>query len=225
MTRFIVACAVVLALASTPARAYRLGAESTAMRVPSATTAGRPIDVLVLDNRADVVNGDRHDNYEGVSRQNYGIPVAERTYDRTPLASYLGERLRIGFERAGYAPRFVPSPPGSTPDAFIGSMAAQPARAFVVDLHDWHYDYGGLRPSFFYDVTVLVYDARHQRVASQDFKGEATIALLGWKDYKTRYAELYQTVFDGIFAAEAIHRALGDAETEVAPAAPVATGQ
>lgn len=222
MTRYVAAMtAFVLALACAPAHAYRLGAEATAMRVPPATAPGRRIDVFVLDNRADVVAGDRHENYEGVSRENYGIPVAQATYDGTPLAAYLGERLRIGFERAGYAPRFVPSPAGSKPDERIGAIGTVGVRAVVVDLHDWHYDFGGFRPSFFYEATVRVYDERRQLLASRDFKGEKTMSAVGWKDYKTRYAELYQTVFDDVFAADAIHRALdGEGTAAAAPAAP-----
>lgn len=208
MSRSIAALAVAAALVSAPASAYKLTPEETAMRVPATTVPGTRIDLLVIDHREDVLSGDEKESYEGMSREFYGVPVSRKTLGGVPLATYLGERLRIGFERAGYAARFEPSPPGSVPQTRVNSIAAGQAQALVVDMRDWHYDYGGLRPSFFYDATVLVYDREHHLLASRDFRGEDTMSPLGWKDFKTRFAELYQNLFDRIFATDEIRRAL-----------------
>ena len=234
MSRVIAALAVAAALASAPAHAGRVTPETTALRVPPAAAPGARVDVLVIDHREDVLAGDEREDYEGVSREHYGIPLSRATYDRTPLAAYLGQRLRIGFDRAGYAATFAPSPKGSTPQQCVDALAAGQARAFVVDLRDWHYDLGGLRSSFFYDVTVSVYDAEHRLLASKAFDGEETMPTIGWNDPKLRVVELYRTVFDRIFATDGIHRALDLADSPVATAAdhgasavatPAATGQ
>lgn len=236
MSKVAAALALVFAFVSCPVHAYKLTPQATAMRVPSSSVPGNRIDVLVLDNREEVLEGDKREDYEGVSREFYGVPVPRATNDGSTMAAYLGERLRIGFERAGYASAFIPSGKGARPEDRIASLDMGQARAFVVDMRDWHYDFGGFKPSFYYDVTVLVFDRDHHLLASKDFKGEDFMPTGGLKYFKTRFAELYQTVFDRIFATEEIHRALQDqasvadpaapaTEVPAAPASPAASGQ
>lgn len=206
-----VASALFLAflLAAPVAQAAKLTPETTAMRVPTASVSGKAVNVLVIENRAEVLEGDKRENYEGVSRELYGIPVPRATKDESAMAAYLGERLKIGFQRAGYNAAFIASPKGSKVEELISRTEATPdGMQFVIDMRDWHYDYGGFKPSFFYDVTVYVYGANKQLLAKKDFTGEDFMPTGGWKHFKLRFAELYQTIFDRVFETAEIKQAL-----------------
>lgn len=189
------AWALLACLAPMTGHAYKLTPESTAMRVPPATTAGQAVTIFVLDHRPYVTSGAKPETFEGVSRELYGIPIDRDTNDDTRMADYLGRRLDIGFDRAGYVATYVPAPKAGQAEALL---AAQPVPAggwyFVVELRDWRYDFGGFRPSFKHDTEVRVFNAGG--------------VLLD--------AELYQNIFDKIFSTPGI--AGGMAGTSTLPA-------
>ena len=203
--KYTLSLAIALAASGSPAIAAKLTPEATAMRVPaSSSLQQQPIDLTVIDNRPYVLNGDKGEDFEGVSRELYGIPVSRGTHDGNTMAAYLGERLRIGFANAGYKPVYQTSPKGVYREATAQTISRNGA-AFVVDLRDWRYDFGGFRPSFKYDITVSVYDAQRKLLATQDFAGmDLMPQTKGWKSFKYRYAELYQTIFDRVFEAPSI---------------------
>lgn len=107
---------------------------------------------------------------------------------------------------------------GSRADAVAGQTDA-PGVTFVVDLREWKYDYGGFRPSFNYDITVRIYDEKDRLLSSEDFSGTDRMPTArGWKSFKYRYAELYQTIFDRVFENPAIRTGLrGEASASAGP--------
>lgn len=195
--------------AAPPGHAAELSPESSAMRVPPLTGPARKVVIFVIDNRPFVLDGDKQESFEGLSRELYGIPIPRATNDRSTMATYLGERLRIGFQRANYEATYLPSPKGSLlGDRLRAQEAGNPDLFFVVDLKDWHYDFGGFKPSFDYDVSIQMYDDKRRLLAGQTLAGNELMPTGGWKHFKVRYAELYQTIFDRIFALPAITAAL-----------------
>ena len=215
-------------LLSAPAFAAKIVAEDYAMRVPAAATAGTDIRLTLIDSRPYVLEGDSDESYEGMTRELYGIPISRNTSDGTPLASYIGERLRIGFERAGYSATLVPSLKGSTAAERSRALAHDgPGLLMVITLREWSYDQGFASPEFTHDVTLDTYDAQGNWLATQDFQGTDAMPKGGWKHFKRRYAELYQDVFDRFFASPAILAALAGERTDTvpAPAAPEAPAQ
>ena len=215
-------------LLSAPAFAAKIVAEDYAMRVPAAATAGTDIRLTLIDSRPYVLEGDSDESYEGMTRELYGIPISRNTSDGTPLASYIGERLRIGFERAGYSATLVPSLKGSTAAERSRALAHDgPGLLMVITLREWSYDQGFASPEFTHDVTLDTYDAQGNWLATQDFQGTDPMPRGGWKHFKRRYAELYQDVFDRFFASPAILAALAGERTDTvpAPAAPEAPAQ
>lgn len=218
-------------LVSMPAFAAKIVPEDYAMRVPAATKAGTDIRITLIDNRPYVLDGDSDESYEGITRELYGIPISRNTSDRTPLASYIGERLRIGFERAGYSATLVASPKGT--QAAERSLALShdaPGLLMVITLREWSYDQGFASPEFTHDVTLDIYDAQGNWLATQDFQGVDPMPRGGWKHYKRRYAELYQDIFDRFFASPVILAGLAGERTETVPApavppAPVQTAE
>jgi hypothetical protein len=216
------AWALLACLAPMTGHAYKLTPESTAMRVPPASTAGQAVTIFVLDHRPYVTSGAKPETFEGVSRELYGIPIDRDTHDDTRMADYLGRRLDIGFDRAGYAATYVPAPKAGQAEALL---AAQPVPAggwyFVVELRDWRYDFGGFRPSFKHDTEVRVFNAEGVLLAREIFGGmELMPQTPGWKSFKTRYAELYQNIFDKIFSAPAIAGGMAGTSTLPASAQP-----
>ena len=203
-------------LAMPAAQAAKLTPQTTAMRVPTAPPGdSKSASILVIENREEVLEGDKRESYEGVSRELYGIPLPRVTNDETTMAAYLGQRLKIGFDRAGYNATFVDSPKASKVEDRIDALeVGANTLIFVVDMRDWHYDFGGFKPSFLYDVTVYVYGDEKQLLAKKDFSGTELMPKGGWKHFKVRYAELYQTIFDRIFDTSEIKQALdGKAST------------
>lgn len=191
------------------ASAAKLTAESSAMRAPAPATPGQHAYVLVLENRTEVMEDGKKENYEGVSRELYGIPIPRATVDKTPMNQYLGERLRVGFQNAGWQATYQPSSKGAKAEALVPPLEmATGGLALVVDMRDWNYDFGGFSPEFAYDVTLSVYDHHKTLLARSDFKGIDPMPTGGWKHFKQRYAQLYQTLFDRFFADPGIAAAL-----------------
>ena len=212
----ILATAVLAAclLTSFSAAAVKIPADDYPMPVPATQQADTRLQVTVIDNRPYVLNGESVESYEGMTRELYGIPISRNTSDRSPMATYLGERLRVGFNRAGYVATFQASPKGSEPAARAAAMAGSgQERLFVVNLREWSYDMGFVKPQFTHDVTVDVYDGAGTLLSTQDFKGVEPMPTGGWKHYKKRYAELYQAIFGRIFAAPAVTQGLAGVQT------------
>ena len=208
-------------LLSAPAFAAKILAEDYAMRVPPAATAGTDIRITLIDWRPYVLDDDSDESYEGMTREVYGIPISRHTSDGTPLASYIGERLRIGFERAGYTATLIPSPKGTTAaDRSIAMAHDGSGLLMVITLREWSYDQGFARPEFTHDITIDTYDAQGEWLATQDFQGTDPMPTGGWKHFKRRYAELYQDVFDRFFASPVILTSLAGERTDTVPAPP-----
>ncbi|MBJ6980905.1 SHOCT domain-containing protein [Luteimonas sp. MC1572] len=215
-------------LVAAPAFAARIVAEDYAMRVPAASTPGTDIRITLIDSRPYVLDGDSDESYEGMSRELYGIPISRNTADRTPLAMYIGERLRLGFERAGYSATLVPSPKGTAAAERSRAMSHDgPGLLMVITLREWSYDQGFASPEFTHDVTIDSYDAQGDWLATQDFKGVDPMPRGGWKHFKRRYAELYQDIFDRFLASPVVLAGLAGERTETvpAPAAPATPSQ
>lgn len=214
-------------LLSAPAFAVKILPEDYAMRVPAATN-GTDIRLTLIDSRPYVLDDDSDESYEGMTREIYGIPISRHTSDGTPLASYVGERLRIGFERAGYTATLAASPKGSTAAERSRALAHDgPGLLMVITLREWSYDQGFARPEFTHDITIDTYDAQGHWLATQDFQGTDPMPKGGWKHFKRRYAELYQDVFDRFFASPVLLTALAGERTDTvpAPAAPETPSQ
>lgn len=206
-------------LTSFSAAAVKIPADAYPMRVPASKQAGAKLQVTVIDNRPYVLSGESVESYEGMTRELYGIPISRNTSDRSTMATYLGERLRIGFDQAGYVATYQTSPKGSEPATRAAGMANNGQdRIFLVNLREWSYDMGFAHPEFTHDVTVNVYDGMGTLLSTQDFKGVEPMPTGGWKHYKKRYAELYQTIFDRIFASSLVTQGLAGTQTIAAPA-------
>lgn len=194
--------------------AVEIAADAYPMPVPASQKAGTKMEVTVIDNRPYVLDGESAESYEGMTRELYGIPISRNTADRSPMATYLGERLRIGFANAGYAATFQASPKGSEPAARAAAMAnSGNDLLFVVNLREWSYDQGFAHPEFTHDVTVDVYDGAGSLLSTYDSKGVDPMPTGGWKHYKKRYAELYQKIFERIFASPPVVQGLAGVQT------------
>lgn len=196
------------------ARAVQIDAADYAMRVPPAAQSGQRVAISVIDSRPYVLSGESSESYEGMSREVYGIPISRETSDRKTMALYLGERLRIGFERAGYLPALVAAPKGSRPSMVAEGLASLAGRAFVVELREWSYDMGFAKPSFTYDITVNVY-SNGELLSSTEFSGADPMPKGGRKHFKKRFAELYPVIFERVFAHPEVAAGLAGRQIEV----------
>jgi len=156
-----------------------------------------------------VISGAKTERFEGLDRLLSGIPISHETIDGSTMANYLAERLSIGFSNAGFEPSIITVPKGySSKLVPIGKERNADGVKFVVDMRDWRYDLGGFRPSFKYDISVAVYSPGGSIYANEDFDGTELMPTGGFKHYTERYAEVYQNVFDKVFASQPIAEAL-----------------
>jgi hypothetical protein len=199
----------------------KIKVEEYAMRAPPPPTAAAPINILVLENRSEVLSGDKRESFEGVTRELYGIPIARNTPDNQPMSAYLGERIRLGFQSSGWTATFLPTAKGAESARAVQALdLPQGAVALAVDLHEWNYDFGGFTPEQQYDVTLSLYDSQKRLLATRDFKGVDPMPTGGWKHFKRRYSELYQALFDRFFADADIAAALQGRAAAITTAAP-----
>jgi hypothetical protein len=167
------------------------------------------VKIIVLENRPYVISGAKTERFEGLNRLLSGIPISHETIDGSTMANYLAERLSIGFSNAGFEASIVTVPKGSSSKRIPNEKERSPAGLnFVVDMRDWRYDMGGFRPSFKYDISVAVYAPGDSLLANEDFGGTELMPTGGFEPYTVRYAEVYQDVFDRVFASQAIAEAL-----------------
>ncbi|WP_052772808.1 SHOCT domain-containing protein [Luteimonas sp. FCS-9] len=222
MLKSVAAGLIVLVCAlPTSAIAVRIAHEDYPMRVPAAAGDGQVVTLTVIDSRPYVLDGDSKESYEGMTRELYGIPISRNTADNSPMASYLGERLRLGFEQAGYAATYEPSVKGTASDVRARSLTADGVDLiFLVTLKEWSYDQGFANPEFTHDVVIDVYTGAGHLLSSEAFNGVDPMPTGGWKHYKRRYAELYQDVFDRMFASQNLVAGLAGRSTIPAPDMP-----
>lgn len=224
MSRFFASALLAFAVAlPIPAMAVKIDHEDYAMRVPVAQAEGRVVKVTVIDSRPYVLNGESRESYEGMTRELYGIPISRNTADNSTMASYLGERLRIGFERAGFTSTYEASAKGVASQARAEQLAADGTDLiFLVTLREWSYDQGFARPEFTHDVTVDIYSGAGVLLGTEAFAGVDPMPTGGWKHYKRRYAELYQDIFDRVFASQDMVAGLAGESTVSVPKLPAA---
>lgn len=221
MKKLIAAGAIIVACAfPLPAFAVKIAHEDYAMRVPEAPEQDAVIKITVIDSRPYVLSGESNESYEGMTREFYGIPLSRNTADKTSMASYLGERLRIGFERAGYIATYEPSLKGVASQARAQELAVDGVDIiFVVTLREWSYDQGFANPQFTHDAIVEIYTGSGVLLSQETFNGVDPMPTGGWKHYKRRYSELYQEIFDRIFASQNVGAGLAGESTIVTAAA------
>ena len=219
MNRYLMAVIFAACLnASVPAHAVDISADEYAMRVPATQSAGTRMHITVIDSRPYVLNGESAETYEGMTRELYGIPISRNTSDKSTMASYLGKRLQLGFEKAGYVATYQPSIKGSEPAKRVMDIAGDTQDLiFLVNLREWSYDQGFARPQFTHDITINIYNGKGELLATEDFSGVNAMPTGGWKHYKRRYAELYQTIFDQVFSATLVTTGLAGTPTASAP--------
>lgn len=184
--------------------------ETTAMRVPHRAGQNvKSVKIVVAENRPYVVSGDKSERFEGLTREVYGIPISRETNDGKTMSRYLAERLKVGFDRSGFNAAILDVPKGQNVSNLksIGG-GSNTDLTFFIDMRDWRYDMGGFRPSFKFDITILIYAKDKGVIAQEDFSGVERMPTGGWKHFKSRYAELYQTIFDSIFLSERIANGL-----------------
>jgi hypothetical protein len=187
----------------------KIKVEEYAMRAPPPSTAAAPINIVVLENRSEVLSGDKRESFEGVTRELYGIPIARNTPDNQPMSAYLGERIRLGFQSSGWTATYIPTTKGAEVERTLQALElTEGAVALTVNMREWNYDFGGFTPEQQYDVTLSLYDNQKRLLAKRDFKGVDPMPTGGWKHFKRRYSELYQTLFDRFFADPDIAAAL-----------------
>lgn len=132
--------------------------------------------LTVIDDRADVVNGDKPDSFEGIYRDRSGKTHAletKRDNRDTAYSARISEIIASAFRESGSKVVVVPVPKGSTLATAVTAMRAVPfERGVVIDVKDSRADVGGYRWSYLFDYEIVVIGTKGTALASKQFKGE-----------------------------------------------------
>lgn len=124
------------------------------------------VSVMVLDQRAFVLTGDKQDAFVGLSRSRWGIPYDIYTSSGSPLARDLEEAIVNGFNNAALSASAVTST-----DEFSQQEDAELNKLLVVTLTQWKSD-TYKQTSFEFDVSAVVYDIKGRVLGSNRTKGK-----------------------------------------------------
>jgi hypothetical protein len=126
----------------------------------------------ILEQRRDVLNGDRDPSWIGLQRFLYGIPYGVRTSSGKPFAEDLGAWLVRGLRSAGIDAEVVGLPLGSDrEDAIADLVKAGRSRSLLLRLEEWYAD-TYFQTTLHYNLVLEVLDSRGSTVADASLSGE-----------------------------------------------------
>jgi len=163
----------VCVLLSSCAFGTKMSLQSTSVSVPS--LGARSLQLVVIDERPEVLSGDKTPQWIGLQRAGFGIPYGVHTESGRPLAEELGNSLADSFRRSGASPHLVAVPLRGT----IESVSFSGERVLVVRLKTWKSD-TLTEVHFNYNIEALVQDRSHQVLARNSVEGKESIDGSFW---------------------------------------------
>jgi len=131
-----------------------------------------PAAVAVLDQRSYIVSRDKHENFVGLSRDGYGIPFNVTTRSGAPMAADMATAMARALEANGQPAAAIVVPvTGGTEGAKSALMSTGAERLMLLTLKEWKTD-TMTRTGLWFDVTLDVFDARGELLASRHISGK-----------------------------------------------------
>ena len=135
--------------------------------------SGGKATVAIQDRRAYVLNGDKQENFVGLSRGGYGNPFDVRTESNQPLADDFGRTIQRALAAKG-----VTEPKLSESEA-VKRLVSGEGKGILVLLQEWKSDtYMGTK--LFYDVTVKVFDGSGNLLGQNRINGSEDLGSSVW---------------------------------------------
>jgi len=138
------------------------------------------IAIGVQDLRPYVVNGDKGEDFVGLSRSGYGIPYDVRTASHRSLAQDIAALLDRALKDAGVHTRVATLPPSlGKADVKAAMTAANADRCLLLTVREWKTDtYGST--NLVYDLDLEAFDPSWKRLAEKRAQGADEMGGSAW---------------------------------------------
>jgi hypothetical protein len=133
------------------------------------------VAIATLDQRPYILDGDKKPSFVGLSRGGYGNPFDVETPNGAPLADEISESVSRSLAERGFKTSVVKVRASESRHAAIDALMATGAeRLALVSLREWKSD-KYFRTSLIQDVTVKVFDAKGEELASATFSSDEVV--------------------------------------------------
>jgi hypothetical protein len=147
--------------------------QSTSVSVPN--VGSRSLQIVAVDERPEVLSGDKTPQWIGLQRAGFGIPYGVHTESGKPLAEELGNSLAQSFRRSGASPEVNAVP-------LRGNLETVPFskdRALVLRIKKWKSD-TMTNVNFTYHLEASVQDRSRKVLAKNAVEGNDSIDGSFW---------------------------------------------
>jgi hypothetical protein len=157
-----------------------------------------PTALAVLDERPDVVKGERKETFVGLSRSLYGIPYPAYTQSKRPLAQDFSDLVTRGLKLGGTPVQSIQVTPFKGRAGAIKSLQASGAeRLILIEMHDWWSD-SLIHTDLHYDLALTVLDVQGQELGSSTLTGHDELGKHNRperRDVPTATNDIFATLF------------------------------
>lgn len=146
-------------------------------------TSKAPIAICVQDRRPYVIDHDKGENFAGIARGGYGIPMSMLTFSGKPLAVDMVKSLESSIGRNGVKPIVITISPFTAREVVIKTLKESGAKnILLVTLIEWKFD-TYINPTIYYNVEMEAMDdsgkvlAQKKTSGSDDSEGSSFTAI------------------------------------------------
>jgi hypothetical protein len=172
------------------------------------------VAVGVIEARPYVLSGNRGPRFEGIFRDQFGMPlpafVAPDRPGKEPFVDLLSSMIKDGLSDAGSNVSVVSLPGGSSEDNAWKKMAETGASRYILmRVNESNWDDGGRSPTYKYDLALVVAGKGGTVLGSKYLSGTQSNRRVRRDPYDT-YSLTYRGLIENMFSDPAIKQALGN---------------
>jgi len=172
------------------------------------------VAVGVIEARPYVVSGEKGPRFEGIMRDEFGMPIPSFFTPKRPgeerFVDLLSGMIKDGLSDAGANVSVVGLPAGSSADDAWKKMSATGASRYILmRVNESNWNDGGRSPTYKYAFRLVVAGKGGTVLGSKDLAGEET-RRRGKHDPLDNYSLTYRRFIESMFSDPAIKQALGN---------------
>jgi len=176
--------------------------------------AEKNLAVGVIEARPYVVSGEKGPRFEGIMRDQFGMPlpsfIAPDRPGKEPFVDVLSGMIKDGLSNAGANVSVVSLPAGSSPDEAWKKMSGTGAgRYIVLRVKESNWNDGGRTPTYRYDFGLVVAGKGGTVLGAKNLAGERNEKRERRESFDM-YSLVYRSVIENLFSDPAIKQALGN---------------
>jgi hypothetical protein len=173
------------------------------------------VAVGVIEARPYVLSGNKGPRFEGIFRDQFGIPVpplfSPERPGKEPFVDLLSGMIKDGLSDAGAKVSVVSLPAGSSVDDPWKKMADTGASRYILmRVNESNWDDGGRSPTYKYNFGLVVAGKGGTVLGSTNLAGEQANRRAGRRDPFDTYSLSYRSLIEKMFSDPAIKQALGN---------------